>query len=177
MASAQHHVQSGLRTDQARRALGAAGTGQQAQLDLWQTQAGVGEGHAVMRCQRHFQPAAQRCAVDGGQHWLAADFDAIAQFGQQGRLRRFAEFADVGPADEVAARAGHQDGGHAGIGFAFLDGGHQAPAHRHPQRIDRWVVDGYHQDGTFTRQMDRGRFARRRGLLGHAAVSCSSWFA
>ena len=98
---------------------------------------------AVVRRQRDLQPAAERGAVDRGDHRLAAGLDAVAHLGQRRRLRRLAEFADVGAGDEVAAGADDQHRGHG----ARRPRPRRSAATR-PRRtsdaegVDRRVVDG-----------------------------------
>jgi hypothetical protein len=141
VAAAQHQVQRGLHANQAWRALRAAGAGHQAQLHLRQAQLGGRHGQAVVRRKSDLQPAAERGAMDRGQHRLAAVLDAAAHLGQRGRLRRLAELADVGTGNEVAARAGDQHRGHGAVGFGRVDRGDQAAAHIHAEGVDRRVVD------------------------------------
>ncbi|MCY1542238.1 hypothetical protein D9M68_779760 [compost metagenome] len=142
MLARQHQVQGGLRAHEARRALRAARARQQAQRHLGQPQPGARQRDAVMRGQRHFQPAAQRGAVQHGHHGLGAGFDLVAEVGQDGRLRRFAEFADVGAGDEVPPGAGQHDGAHLRVRLGVADGRSQVGAHGGAQRIDRRMVDG-----------------------------------
>ena len=68
VAARGHHLQRGLNADHAGQALGTAGTGQQAKSHFRQAQTGGGNGHAIVRAQGHFQTAAQRRAVDRGNH-------------------------------------------------------------------------------------------------------------
>ena len=145
-AAGGHHVERGLHADQTRRALRAAGAGQQAQQHLGQAELRVGGGQAVVRGHGHFESAAERSAPDGGDHRLGRCLDRVAHLGQAGRHRRLAKFTDVGTAEEERARAQQQDGLHRVVGLRSGDGFGQAPSHVDPQGVDRRVVDGHQQD-------------------------------
>ena len=101
------HFQGFLCPHQTRQALGATGTGQQAQLHFRQAQAGAVQGHAIIAAQRHFQPATQGCAMDGSDHRLVAGFVFINHRGQYRLLGRLAEFTDIGAGREGLALADH----------------------------------------------------------------------
>jgi hypothetical protein len=173
MAAAEHEFQRGLHADEARRALRAARAGQQAQRHFGQAQLGGGRGQAVVRGQRHFQPAAERGAVDGGDHRLGAVLDLQAGLGQRGLLRRLAELADVRAGDEVAARADDQHRLGRAVGLGRVDGGHEAAAHIHAQGVDGRVVDGHHEHVAMTLEGDgTGRRGGAGSCGGHVLVSC-----
>ncbi|MNY58191.1 hypothetical protein D3C86_1945010 [compost metagenome] len=65
--STHDHLQCLGDTGQAWQPLGPAGTRQQPQLDLWQSDFGVGLDDAVMTGQRHLETAAQHRAMQHGQ--------------------------------------------------------------------------------------------------------------
>ena len=119
MPATEHQVERSLDADQARRALRAAAAGQQAQLNLGQTELGAGHGQPVVGRERDLQSAAERRAVDGGDHRLAAGLDAVADLGQRRRLRRLAELAHVGAGRESALAADQQDDLGLGIGLGL----------------------------------------------------------
>ncbi len=95
--------------------------------------------------ERELQPAAERSAVDRGDDRLCAGFDAVADLGQRRRLRRLAEFVDVGAGTEAAAGADDQQCGDLAIAFGCLDRLDQGAPHCGCERIDRRVVDRGHQ--------------------------------
>ena len=64
-------VQSGFDAGDARQALGSAGAGKQAELDLGQADFGAGDGAAVMAGERNLEAAAEGGAVDRRDHRLA----------------------------------------------------------------------------------------------------------
>ncbi|MNX44279.1 hypothetical protein D3C86_747620 [compost metagenome] len=125
----QHQVQRGGRANQTGRALRAARARQQAQVHFGQAQLGAGKRYAIVRGQGHFQPAAQRRAMQRGHHRLGAGFNLIADVGQGGGLGRLAEFADVGAGNEILARAHQQNGAYGGVGLRGLDGVGQVAPH------------------------------------------------
>ena len=63
-----------------------------------------------MAAERDLEPAAQRGAVDRGDHRLGAILDRVDDLGQPRHLRRLAEFGDVGAGEEGLALAGDDDG-------------------------------------------------------------------
>ena len=69
------HLERLLDADDARQALGAAGAGQEAELDLRQAELRGRHGDAVVAGQRHFEAAAERRAVDRGDDRLGAALD------------------------------------------------------------------------------------------------------
>ena len=176
VAAAQHQFQCRLHADQARRALRAARAGQQAQRHFGQAQLGGGRGQAVVRRERHFEPAAERGAVDRGDHRLGAVLDRKAGLGQRGRLRRLAELADVRAGDEIAAGADDQHRLGGAVGLGRVDGGHEAAAHIHAQGVDGRVVDGHHEHVAMTLEGDgtgrRGGAGGAGSGGGHVRVSC-----
>ena len=72
VAARRDHLERRLRTDQARQALGPAGTRQDADLHLGEAQFGARHRDPVMAGKRDFQAAAQGIAVDRGDHRLRA---------------------------------------------------------------------------------------------------------
>lgn len=77
----RHHLERGLRIGQARNALRATGTGENADLNFRQRQLdalGVG-GNAAMAGQRQFQRAAHAGTVDGGHPGFAVGFQLAVQ--------------------------------------------------------------------------------------------------
>ena len=134
-------LQGLLDADGPRQPLRAAGTRDDAELDLGQSQlTHVLGGDAVMAAERQFQPAAQRRAVDGRHHRLGRGLDAVDQLRQVGLLHLGLEFRDVGPGREEPARPRQDDGFHARVGVGLVEGLLQAYAQGMAQRVDRWVV-------------------------------------
>ncbi|MNL47190.1 hypothetical protein D3C87_1699620 [compost metagenome] len=78
------HLQCRLGTDQARQALGATATGQQAQADLRQAEACRGLGEAVTASQRQLQASTQGELADGGDQRFVQLGQAYQQVGQGG---------------------------------------------------------------------------------------------
>src|SRR5262249_51006685 len=71
--AAQNHRQRLVDADQARKPLGAAGTGQDAELDLRQAESGRGRGGAIVAGKGDLEAAAERCAEQGrDDFWLAS---------------------------------------------------------------------------------------------------------
>ena len=79
--------------------------------------------------------------MDRGDDRLRRIFHQLEHLGEAGRLRRLAEFGDVGAGDEGAAGAGQHDRLHLGIGDRALHAFEDAAAHRGAQRVNRRAVD------------------------------------
>ena len=62
-----------------------------------------------MAHQRHFEAAAERGAVDGGDHRLRTALERALDLGKRCALRRLAELGNVGAGDKGAARADQDD--------------------------------------------------------------------
>ncbi len=88
--------------------LRAAGTGQQAELDLGQSDLRIRNCASVMAAQREFESAPQRRAVHGGDNPLGRILDLVTEIRQMRFLRRLAEFPDVCAGDERPALAEDQ---------------------------------------------------------------------
>ena len=145
----RHHLQRLLDADDARQALRATCAGQQAEVHLRQPAAGGGHGHAVVGAERDFQAAAQRRAVDRGDHRLGRAFHGVLHVVKAGAALRPAELGDVGAGDEGAAVADdhHRLGGR--IGQSRGHAASQAVAHVERQRVHRRRVQGDDPDIAF----------------------------
>ena len=77
VAAGNDHLHRRLGADEARQALCAATTGQNADQDLRQPDLGAGHGDAVVAGQRMLEPAAERVAMDRGHHGLGAAIENI----------------------------------------------------------------------------------------------------
>ncbi len=152
--AADDHLDRQFRTDRARQALGAAGAGQQAELDLGQAQLRFLRCNAEVACQRHFEAAAEGGAMNGGNDRLRRVLHRQQHFMQARRLRRLAEFGDVGAGDEGAAAAGQHDRLHFRIGDRALDAFENTAADRGAQRIHRRAVDRDDGDHVMTLELD-----------------------
>ena len=141
----RHHLQRLLRPHDARQPLRAAGAGQQAEIDFRQAAAGGGHGHAVVTGERHFQAAAQRRAVDRGDHGLGRILDRVLHVEQARALRRLAEFGDVGAGDEGAAFADEHDRFRVRVGDGLFEAARQSVAHGRRERVHRRRIQG--EDG------------------------------
>jgi len=111
----QHQAQGIRGTDQTRQPLGAAGAGQQAQIDLGQAQQGAGIGNAVMRRQRQFQTAAKGSAVQGRDHGFRAGFDQPGELAEAHRKIGFAKLGNIGTGGKAPALPAQHDGADAGV--------------------------------------------------------------
>ncbi len=100
------HLERLFRSDQARQALGAAGAGQQAELDLGEADTRAGDGNPEMAGERQLEPTPECGPVQGGDHRLRHCLDRGDDLAQARRLRRFAELGDVGTGKEGASGAG-----------------------------------------------------------------------
>jgi len=129
-----------------RQALRAAGAGQQAELHLRQPHLRAGPGCTGVAAQRQFQPAAQRDALDGGNHGHRHVLDGGDDLAQVGILHRAPELGDVGAAAERPRRASQHDCPQAGLPAQRVQRRHDALAQRQPQRVHRRVVHRDHGD-------------------------------
>ncbi len=136
----RHHLERERHARDARQPLGAAGAGEQAELDLGQPELGRGEGDPVMARQRDFAAAAERGAVDRRDHGLFERLDPVDENRQRRIDHRLAEFGDVGAREEGLALAGDDHGLDRGVGRGLRDGGVDPLAHRAAERVHRRIV-------------------------------------
>ena len=106
------------------------------------------DGHrdAIMAAERDLEPAAERGAVDRGDHRLGAILDPVDHFGQPRHHRRLAEFGDVGAGEEGLPFAADDDRLDRVVALGLLDRRDQPLAHRRAERVDRRVVGGDDED-------------------------------
>ena len=152
--TADDHLDRQFRTDRARQPLGATGARQQAEFDLGQAEPCLFGGDAEMTGERYFETAAERGAVYSGDDRLRRVLHRHQHFMQAGRLRRLAEFGDVGAGDEGAAAAGQHDGLHLGIGDRRLHAFENTAAHGGAQRVDGRTVDRDDGNDVTTLELD-----------------------
>jgi hypothetical protein len=116
------HISSAFRTPATRgRRCVPAGAGQQAELHFGRAELGRRHRHPIMAGERDFEPAAERGAVDRGDHRLRAIFDRVDHHRQPRLLRRLAELGYVGPGEEGLALAGYDQRRDAVVGLRLLD--------------------------------------------------------
>ena len=135
------HLERLGHADHARQPLGAAGAGEQADLDFGLAVLRLGVAHAVVRAHRDLEPAAERGAVNGRDHRLGAVLHRVLHFAQAGAARRLVELADVGAGDESAALAREHDRLDVGVRDRLLHALGEALADVPGQSVDRRVVD------------------------------------
>ncbi len=152
--AADDHLDREFGTDRARQALRAAGARQQAEFHLGQAEFGVLGRDAEMTGERDFETAAKRGAVNGGNDRLRTVLHHGQHFMQARRLRRLAEFGDVGAGDEGAAGAGQHDRLHFGIGDRALHALQDTAADRGAQRVHGRTVDRDNGDHVMTLELD-----------------------
>ena len=142
VAAGDDHVERRFRADQPRQALRAAGAGQDADLHLGQTDLGARHRDPVMAGERGFEPAAQRIAMDRGDHRLVAlvHHVVVAAAGRR-RRRPPAELADIGAGDKAASGADQHHRLDRWVGVALVERRDDALRHARRQRVDRRVVD------------------------------------
>ena len=130
------------RADHARQPLGTAGARQQAELHFGQAELARpwsrrGSGMpARLRGRRR-----ARCRGWRRSSASASSPSATSTSCETRRLRRLAEFGDVGAGDEGAAGAGQHDRLHFRVRDRALHAFEDAAAHRGAQRFDRRTVD------------------------------------
>ena len=137
------HVERRLHTQDARQALRAAGTRQEAQLDFGQGHAAARRGNAVVATERQFQPAAHTDGVNRCHHRLGRVLNSQDDAEQIGLGHGFvgAEFLDVGTARKSLAGTGDNDGLHGSIRIGLLQCVSDGAARDHAQAVDRRVVE------------------------------------
>ena len=122
VAAGGDHVQRDLRAGQPRQALRAATAGEDADLHLRQPDLRGRHRDAVVAGHGVLQPAAQRVAVDGGDHrLLAAVQHVVGAAAERRTLAAGAETANVGAGDEAAARADQHHGADRRIGVGAVE--------------------------------------------------------
>ncbi len=99
-----------------------------------------------MAAQRDFQPATERGAMNDRNARLVAGFDDFDHLGQARRLRRLAEFLDVGPGDKGVALADQRHRTYLRVRFGALKDLLQPLTHRMAEGIDWWIVDRDQRD-------------------------------
>ena len=141
LASRGDHVQCCERPDQSGQALRAASAGHDPKLDFRQGKGGAGRRDAGVSRKCYFKSAAQSGAVDCGHHGFVGVFDDRDDIRQCRFNRRFAEFANVRPADEdLACTAQHGRPDRSCCG-SMVNGCGKPFAHLGRGGIDRRVVD------------------------------------
>ena len=126
-----------LDADQPWQALGAAGAGNDPELDLGQAESRRGHRHPIVAHEGHFEPAAQSRAMDRSDDRFAPAFDRGLAVGEWSAFRRLAEFGDIGPGDKGAAGADHYDGLDGGVGHGLPDAVAEPGADVRRQGVDR----------------------------------------
>ena len=150
-----HHLQRLCCAGDTGQALRAAGAGEQAELDLRETEPGGRYRHPVVGAHRHLEPASQRGAVDTGDHRFRAVLHRGLDLIESGALRRLSELADVGSGDEGPTSAGEDDGLDLGICHRSVDPVEDALANVMAQGVDRGIVDDDQGDIAPLFQADR----------------------
>jgi len=142
----EYHRHRLVEADEARQPLGAAGARDQAELDLGQPQPRARRRHPEMAAERDFEAAAERRAVQGGDHRLGARLDRFDHVDGGGLSCRLAEFADVGAGNEGAPGADDHDRGNTGVRLCPRHQVDKTGPQREIQRIDGRIVDGDDRD-------------------------------
>ncbi len=107
-----------------------------------------------MTTEREFQAAAKGGAMNRGDHRLAAAFNACDHLVERRRLRRLAEFCDIGTGDECAPGTGDDNGIDRSTRIRGHDVFENATANGRTQRIDWRRVDGDHHTTIGDRAFD-----------------------
>ena len=150
------HPQRLLRSDEARQALRPAGPRQEAELDFGQADPRRRHGDAAMAGERHLEAAAQCRAVHRRDHRFRHRLDQGDDLAEAGRLRRLAEFGDVGAGEKGAPGAGDHHGVDRRVIARPAQRLDEACPHFVLQRIDRRIVDGDDRNPALLPQIDAG---------------------
>ena len=107
------------------------------------------ESHAVMAAHGEFQSAAEREAVQGGDHGFGEPLHHPAKVGEVRRCghRRQTEFAHVGAAAEGRSRTGEHHGADRGVALGALQGVGDALPNAQAERVDGRVIERDDGDG------------------------------
>ena len=151
-----NHSERLFGADQARQALRAARTRQQAELHFGQADARTGNGDAEMAGERHLEPAAERRPVQRRDDRLRHAFDRGDDLAEARRLRRLAEFGDVGAGKKGASGAGDHHGFDRRIVARSAQRFGKPGAHLVLERVDRRVVGGNDGDLAIPAEIDAG---------------------
>src|SRR5213593_635094 len=152
--TADDHRERLIDADETRQALRAAGTRNEAELDLGLAEPRRLHRDAPVTRHRQLEPAAERGAVNGGDDRLRAALDDVLHLGERRLLRRLAEFGDVGAGDERAPGACDDDRGGPGIAGRLVDRVAQALTDVMTERVDRRIVHGHDRDAALTVEAD-----------------------
>ena len=144
--SADDDLQGLDRADEARQALRAAGTGKDAELHLRKSDPRAGRRDAMMTAERDLEAASEHGAVQRGDDRLRHRLDGIDHLDQGRRLRRLAEFRDVGAGRKGAACASQHDRLDVRLVAQRCHRVENALAHRMAQGVDRRIVDRHDGD-------------------------------
>jgi len=158
------HLERLFGSDQARQALGAAGAGQEPELDLGQADARPGNGNAEMAGKRHLEPAAEGRPVKCRYHRLWHRLDHRDDLGEARRLRRLAEFGDVGAGEKGASGAGDDHGLDRRVLASLAQRLGEAGADLVLERVDWGVVGGDDRDLAVLAEIDAGVDVAHNGL-------------
>ncbi len=134
-------AERGFDADQARQPLGSAGTREQAQFDLRQSDFGGGDRDPIVAAERDFQAAAECGAMNGRDDGLRRTFHGADGLVQTGRQRRLAKFGDVGARHEGAALARNDADFYFWIQRELCDAVDEGGAHADTDGIDGRIVD------------------------------------
>src|SRR5262249_38093878 len=127
------------------------------------------DGNAEVAGERDLEAAAERGAVDRGHDRLRRSLHLGQYLLQAGRLRRLAQFGDVGPGHEAAAAAGQPAGPDLGIRDRSLHAFENAAADRGAQRVDGRIANGDDTDGVVPFELD---YFVHATLLGCFVLRC-----
>jgi hypothetical protein len=144
--AAHDHAHRLVNADQARQAQRSAGARNDAELDLREPEPGLRHGNAIVTSERHFEAAAERGAMQRGDHRFVGRIERAGDVDALRWRTRLVEFRDVGARDEGAPRAGDHDRRDRGIVARLRDQACQSLAHLQAQRIHRGIVDRYDCD-------------------------------
>ncbi len=159
--------------DQARQALGAAGTGNQAEGDFRQAEARLGLGDPVAAGHGQLQAATEGQAADRGDHRLGAGGQLDEQIGQarSGGEVGTAELGDIGAGAEGQVAAVDHHGLDRRVGTGLAEGGLQLQAQGVAEGVDRgagqadqgqFVIQGVIDQGIHGEPLQQGWPVRRR---------------
>ncbi len=140
--SRRAHLQGLAHAGDARQPLRPARARQQAELHFRRAELRGRNRDAIVAGKRNLEPAAERRAVDRGDHRLGASLDDVDHLRQHRLFERLgcAELRNVGAGEERLALAGDHDRVHAVVSFRLLDRGGQSLPNSCAERVHRRIV-------------------------------------
>jgi hypothetical protein len=164
------HAERRVDADRAWQPLGAAGTGNEAELHLGEGERCARGRHAIVAAKRELEPSTHDGTIERRHHRLLTPLDLADEAAQMRLLhrQRRAELGDVGAGREHRSTADEHNGQHSFAALGVPDGFRNGATGGSTQCIDRWMIDHDHRNAV--------ELFHRHGHVqsGTTAIACSS---